>query len=235
MSYIFVYLKRVNSTNDVIAELIERGVDLPIVVVAEEQKRGKGRYGRKWYSPKGGLWFSIGDKIEGDKRVFTVYLPLAVIETLEVVSGVKFSIRIPNDVVVEDKKISGILVEEKGEATISGIGININIREFPEEIKKTATSLFLLKNREYNLDEILDIFIANYDRLKKEFFEKERDLFNKWKKKLSTIGRNVKITLKEGEIEGRLMDVSDSFNLVITRGDELSEFSIWGILKLEEI
>ena len=124
---------------------------------------------------------------------------------------------------------------EKGEATISGIGININIREFPEEIKKTATSLFLLKNREYNLDEILDIFIANYDRLKKEFFEKERDLFNKWKKKLSTIGRNVKITLKEGEIEGRLMDVSDSFNLVITRGDELSEFSIWGILKLEEI
>ena len=126
-------------------------------------------------------------------------------------------------------------MEEKGEATISGIGININIREFPEEIKKTATSLFLLKNREYNLDEILDIFIANYDRLKKEFFEKERDLFNKWKKKLSTIGRNVKITLKEGEIEGRLMDVSDSFNLVITRGDELSEFSIWGILKLEEI
>jgi BirA family biotin operon repressor/biotin-[acetyl-CoA-carboxylase] ligase len=235
MGYTIVYLEKVDSTNNVVAELIERGVNLPLIVVAREQIKGRGRYGRGWYSPPGGLWFSIGDRIKGDKRLFTLYLPLAVVETLGSLSGVEFSIRIPNDVVVMGKKISGVLVEEKADVVISGIGINVNIREFPEDIEKSATSLFLLKGREYDLDEVLEVFIKNYDELKRDFEREERGLFLKWKCRVSTFGKRVKLTLAHGEVIGELLDLDESFNLLLKREEASERFSLWDLMKLEEL
>ncbi len=154
-----IWLKEVDSTQ---TKLKEGNFPNGTVFVADLQKGGKGRKGRRWESREGGLYFSFvlsaADFKESSQLPLVV--GLAVSQALEE-EGLKTFIKWPNDVYVRGKKIAGVLVERSKDRVIVGIGVNLNQREFNTEIKNTAISLYQITgtevNRIYFLSKLLNI------------------------------------------------------------------------------
>ena len=144
-----IYLKEVDSTNIFAATLCRNGGKIPSAVVAESQTNGSGRMGRKFFSPHNdGIYMTYILNTENVEtlNLITSSAGLAVSETLEEICGIETQIKWPNDVVLNKKKVCGILTEMnlKGtviDSVIVGIGINVHQNHFPEELKEMATSL----------------------------------------------------------------------------------------------
>src|SRR5690606_22301434 len=124
------------------------------VVVADRQTAGRGRHGRNWHSlPGKGLYVSIA--FAGDQPGAAFLAPLAVRNVLQPIC--ELTVKWPNDLLFEGKKICGILVEMKKEHTILGVGLNVNhaLTDLPEELHETATSLRLITGREHDRNMLL--------------------------------------------------------------------------------
>jgi BirA family transcriptional regulator, biotin operon repressor / biotin---[acetyl-CoA-carboxylase] ligase len=141
--------------------LAGQGVPHRTVVLAQEQTAGMGRLGRTWHSePGAGLYLSCVLRLNlpaGQLPAFTVALGLAVKKAIEQVTEVQCDLRWPNDVLIADRKVCGILTQFADEAVIAGIGINISHTEFPPEIAATATSLRLEGAGSFSRE---DLFVA---------------------------------------------------------------------------
>ncbi|ROR28578.1 BirA family biotin operon repressor/biotin-[acetyl-CoA-carboxylase] ligase [Mobilisporobacter senegalensis] len=145
-----VYFDEIDSTNIYAKKLGEEMDSHGILVVADRQIQGKGRRGRDWDSPKGsGVWMTLvlkpGIK-PADASMITLVAGLSVCKAIQKLYGANCLIKWPNDIVINGKKICGILTEMSTEFDyinhlVVGIGININTMEFPEELKLTATSI----------------------------------------------------------------------------------------------
>ena len=128
------------------------------VVVAEQQTAGIGRHGHVWHSePDGGLYMSIILRLATPGPTVTMALGLAVQEAL---SDVSPDLRWPNDVMVNDRKLAGIMVQTADSALIAGIGVNVNQAAFPADLKDLATSLRIETGHEHSMDAVLDRIIA---------------------------------------------------------------------------
>ncbi|MFA5431269.1 MAG: biotin--[acetyl-CoA-carboxylase] ligase [Candidatus Paceibacterota bacterium] len=154
--------KSINSTNKKAKELIGNGALPWTVVVAEEQKVGYGRKGEAWYSPEGGLYFSIvlpEGEID-DLQIITILAAFIVAKTIKEDFNIDPLIKLPNDVLLNGKKICGILTEniigDKVKSSVIGIGINTNILAFPLELKDIATSLRIELGREIDNKNIME-------------------------------------------------------------------------------
>jgi BirA family biotin operon repressor/biotin-[acetyl-CoA-carboxylase] ligase len=147
------------------AKLAARGEAHGTVVVAEEQTAGIGRHGHSWHSEfGGGLYLSIilRSLLSPDAiPVLTMALGLATQRAIEDLCGVHCDIRWPNDVLLNGRKLAGILVQapEKG-VLIAGIGVNVNQTVFPEELRSIATSLCIETGREHPKEALLDRIVA---------------------------------------------------------------------------
>jgi BirA family biotin operon repressor/biotin-[acetyl-CoA-carboxylase] ligase len=137
-----------NSTNIKAKELAREGADPWTVILAEEQAGGYGKEKRQWFSPKGGLYFSVilpKSDIK-DIQILTVLAAFSVARILNEEYKVQALIKPPNDIWVNNKKIAGILTEniiagEKAQSSVIGIGINTNIKNFPKDLANIAASL----------------------------------------------------------------------------------------------
>lgn len=116
-------------------------------MTAAEQQQGRGRQGRSWTAPPGGalLYSGLLRPLAADDQLLPLAVPLAVAEAIEEVATVRCSVKWPNDIWIDGRKCAGVLIEARpreGWAVI-GIGINVSIaeREFPPELRKTATSI----------------------------------------------------------------------------------------------
>lgn len=156
------FIKVCESTNQVAKLFLESGVKIPFVITAESQTRGRGQRGRFWVSEKGGLYASFVVR-KMDSRKALIIGALTSYHVLSRFLPVK--LRFPNDIIVERKKVSGILVELTSEATIIGIGVNVNQKDFPETLQGIATSLYLETGRTYDLSHILDLYVEELTRL----------------------------------------------------------------------
>lgn len=164
-----IKFESLDSTSDYLNQLhneLEDGT----ICLAFEQTKGRGRRENIWESPKGNLYFSfIKKQVFNREDIFheTIRASIAIVELLEKYD-VKAMIKYPNDILANNKKIAGILIETKGlknvEETIVGIGININQEDF-YDLKNKATSLAILKEQEYEIEEILHEFIRIYNRI----------------------------------------------------------------------
>lgn len=168
-------LKTVDSTNRVAREMADSGKPHGFAVLAENQTAGRGRLGKTWLSPPGkGLYCTIVVRPELDIQEYskiTLTGGLAVSLVLEEYCRLDVRLKWPNDIYIGGRKCGGILVETSSLQNSSdacfalvGIGLNVNgmIDEFPEELRKTATSLFAESAQEYD---ILSLFSAIRDRL----------------------------------------------------------------------
>ena len=226
-----ICLEETDSTNNVIKKAAEEGAPHGTLAVAETQTGGKGRLGRSWVSPRGsGIWMSIllrPDKLPPYRAsMLTLVCALAVAEGIREVTGLPAGIKWPNDIVVNGKKAVGILTEMSAEMesihyVVAGIGINCNIREFPEEIRATATSLFLELGEPVKrsavvgavmkaLEKYYGVFMENGD------MEKLCPVYNEM---LANRGRQVRVLAPGKEYTGTALGIDPAGALLVERED----------------
>ena len=146
MSGGFFYFPVLGSTNDEARKFLSAREGT--VLVADRQTKGKGRLGRKWFSPPGGLYFSVilkPRKAPKDLYKLTILAAVACARAIKSTTGLSAALKWPNDIMLEGKKVGGILTEgatrDKVSGIIIGVGINIARQKFPRQIRDAAASL----------------------------------------------------------------------------------------------
>jgi BirA family biotin operon repressor/biotin-[acetyl-CoA-carboxylase] ligase len=218
------YLAVTTSTQDIARELAEEGAPEGTAVIAGEQQSGRGRMGRSWLSPSGGLATSI---ILRPPLACAYLLPavssVAVFRTLANL-GIKAGIKWPNDVLIEGKKVCGILIEhglKAGELgySIVGIGINVNFDtgSYPE-IADIATSLSVQLGHEVPVGEVaLQLYTELEDIYSK--IDGPDLIISAWSQNMVTIGRRVSADFYGNRIDGTAEGVNRQGNLVVRLAD----------------
>jgi BirA family biotin operon repressor/biotin-[acetyl-CoA-carboxylase] ligase len=222
---IFFY-KTVSSTNTIAAGLAEKTPE-GTVVLADSQDKGRGRLGRLWVSPVGvNIYMSviIRPAIEPkNATLITIMAAVACATALRKVTGLNVTIKWPNDLMVSDRKIGGILTEMKTAPetiilAIVGIGINVNmdIDAFPDDIRKTSTSVKIETGKFYSRTKIIvEILneIDNWYRVLKKIDRKM--LLSQWQQLTSTLGREVNVTVGEETFSGLAEYIDDEGMLIL--------------------
>ena len=239
------HFKEIGSTNDFAIELARKGIGEGTIVVAEIQTKGKGRLGREWSSPFGGLWISIilrPDILPTQAPRMTVIAALGVAKTIEKLYSLDAFIKWPNDVLIHSKagiirtnermrkkeskvfkKVCGILTEMGAEQdtinyVVIGIGANLNVdvKKFPIEFRKNVTSL----ERElgHKIDRV-EFTKRMLEEIKNFYllFKKRgfAPILKEWKKISATLGRRIKAVSGRRIIEGKAIDIDSDGALII--------------------
>lgn len=210
MSRRVLHFASIDSTMRAAADL-----DIGDVVLADEQTAGQGRHGHGWHSPAGsGLYCSMVLK---PNPVLTLALGLAAVEAIEKVAGVRCDIRWPNDLMLDGRKVAGILVQIAGDKAIAGIGINLNQTAFPPDLAAIATSLRIHTGREIPRDDLLAALVPAVDSLAAEDPETILRLFARASSYAA--GRRVAVDLPDGVIEGTTAGLNPEGFLIVRRDD----------------
>jgi len=217
------YFKTISSTNNYAKQLAMDDISEGTVVVADVQTNGRGRKNRKWSSPCGGLWFSVilYPHIPPERGMLvTMASSVAVAQALKENTNLNPIIKWPNDLLIDDKKICGILTELDAELdrinySIVGIGINVN-NELAEDLQKIATSVFLETGSQISrvklLRSIIKYFDEEYDKLKSGEYTKIRD---DWFYYADIIGKKIQVKTEKMIIEGTVSDIDDSGCIIL--------------------
>lgn len=224
------YFDQVDSTNNEARRLAEQGAPDGTLVVAELQTSGKGRRGRSWTSPPGtGIWMSLilrPDFAPLHASMLTLAAAMAVETGIRQATGLDCRIKWPNDIVLEGKKICGILTEMSTEEdciryVVIGIGINVNIREFPEEIRETATSLVLVSGEQVRRAPIVAAVIEAWERYYGRFKETlDMSLLkSEYNARLVNREREVKVLAPKGDYCGISRGINDRGELLVELED----------------
>lgn len=243
----FVHLDTIDSTNNEAKKLAIDGSPEGTLVISEEQTMGRGRLGRNWISPKHkGIWMSLIlrpeiNPIQVSKitQVAAAAVCMALIEM-----GIRTLIKWPNDIVLNDKKVCGILTEMSGELNrvnyvIVGIGINANIDkdEFPEDLKPIASSLKIEIGNYIKRKELVRRILNNFEELYEELINEEtiKKSIEICKDNSALIGKEIKIIEKGKETRARALSLNEDGKLIVQykdgKVDELisGEISVRGL------
>lgn len=209
------------STNDYALSL--PGPIEPAVVVAREQTRAQGRFRRAWYCDPDSLCFSVllpaGPEPGRLPSTLTQLVGLAVCLGIESLSGLKPLIRWPNDVLLNEQKIAGILCERKGDAVAVGIGINVNQTGFPEDIPEPG-SLRQLSGRNWDKYELLAAVLEHLFRLLREAAAgHDSSHLEALKQRSSVLHRRVEVRTLLRRHLGTVVDLDREGRLVLRTSD----------------
>lgn len=218
-----VHLKTTGSTNTVARQLAERGIEEGTVVVSETMTRGKGRLGRRFITKQGGVWMSLVLKPAIDPMHASSITLLAAVSVTKALrgAGLEAFIKWPNDVLVNGKKICGILTEMNAETDavnfiVLGIGVNVN-NEVPLE---TATTMRAELGREVDrvrfVQSLLEILEEDYLTFKEEGFT---PILWSWRRYSDTLGRQVEVTYQDEVVRGLAQDVDEDGSLLVKTQD----------------
>ena len=222
------FVRETDSTNLWIKRLAEEGAPEGTLALAEFQSAGRGRLGRSWEVPEGtSVMMSIllRPKFEPQYApTLTLVMGMAVAKAVKKL-GFDVSIKWPNDVVVSHKKICGILTEMgvrdgKIDYAVIGVGINVNIREFPEEMADKATSLYLESGREFDRSQLPGLVMEAFE----EYYEKFaatcdlRGLKEEYESILANYNQPVRVLAKE-PYEGVARGITDGGELLVEKTD----------------
>ena len=224
-----VCFENIGSTNNYIKEHADEFAD-GTLVVSEEQKSGRGRLGREWTSPSGkGIWMSLLLKPEISPQnapQITQIAAAALVETINDLYGLEAKVKWPNDIVVNGRKVCGILTEMDAELgsvsyIVLGIGINANIDVFDGELADKATSLKIEIGEAVDRKKLLFHFLNCLERLLNPFFEDEdfEKALNICRKHSAVIGKKIWIKEKNISVEVLATGINDSGELVVQYED----------------
>ena len=196
--------KSVNSTNTVARRMAEEGAEEGTVIVADVQTGGHGRMQRVWSSPVGGLWFSLILRPQIDPRYvaqITLLAGVAVAKALRCLYQTdEIRIKWPNDLLLKDKKVTGILAEmqltadQEVDYVIVGIGVNVDppMDDLPEEVKAKAASLNRSLNKFYSCETVLDVILKEFSKTYQLWAQNGNDaVISLWMKMNGTLGKTV--------------------------------------------
>ncbi len=231
-------LSQVDSTNEELKRrfMADEGLPDGAVAVTSDQTAGKGRRGRGWETPPGvniAMSVFLRPKLMVDEAsMLTLLMALAVSRACSEVTGQKCLIKWPNDVIVDGKKICGILTEmsvrDGGiEYVIVGVGVNVNTPAFDGELFDKATSLMLMTGRSFDLCELAALIMDHFETLYETFLNR-RDLGfirDEYDSLLVSRGKKVRILDPKGDLEGVSLGINDRGELLV----ELSDGSVRNI------
>ena len=221
------------STNDEARILGQAGVPGGLVVLALQQTAGRGRRGAVWFSPTGdSLAFSILIRPEEPKALWprlALATGLAVAEAVESF-GLTAGIKWPNDVWIHNRKVAGILVEAGSDFAIIGIGLNVNTREFPEEVANIATSLRLESGRDLPRHEVLGALIRRFALRQSQIGADFGGLLDAVRQRCVLTGNRVSLTTSAGRKEGTVEGIAPGGELLLR-----SEAGLENLIQADEV
>lgn len=241
-----VYEEEQESTNQTAKMLAEQGASHGMLVVAERQVSGRGRRGRPWHSPKGsGIWMSILLRPQihpMSASMLTLVAAMAVYDAISSrVEGC--AIKWPNDIVINGRKVCGILTEMSSELdnihyVVIGIGVNVNTDDFPEDIAAVAASMHVITGEYYKRAEIIADVWKSFEKYYDQFLQTENLslMVESYNQRLVNMGRKVYIEERGSQYEGTACGIDSEGALLVEKTDGTrtavisGEVSVRGVL-----
>ena len=212
----------IDSTNRWLLDEARNGARAGLVVIADEQTEGRGRRGRTWSAPAGSsLLVSVllRPRLRGDDvHVLTMAAALALRDAVEEVTGLRAGLKWPNDLVVGDRKLAGVLAEAEldgeghTEAVVIGLGCNVEWPSIPPDLEGIATSCNLEVGHPVDRAQVLDVFLSRLA----ERLEHLADVPGEYRDALVTLGRTVRVDLGDAAVIGTATGLDAAGRLVVT-------------------
>lgn len=221
------YEESIDSTQKIAHRLAYEGAPEGTIIIAEEQLAGKGRMARKWYSPKyTGVWMSmiLRPNIPPPKAPqLTLIAAVAVVQAIQAMTSLTPQIKWPNDILINGKKVTGILTEllaeaDKINAIIIGIGINVNqqMEDYPEELRAIATSLFIETGEKLQRAQLIRTLLLKIEQLYNLYLEKGfYPIKLLWESYAISIGKSITARTLSGSIHGKALGINEDGVLMI--------------------
>ena len=237
--------RKVFSTNSIAKFLANHSAEDGTVLISEIQTKARGRSGKKWESPEGGIWMSLILRPQVPPArigLITLATGVAIAKSIQSL-GLDPKIKWPNDVLIHGDKISGVLTEVNAtfneiDWIVVGIGIdsNLKLEDFPEEIRAGTTTLTEELPTEIDENELIAIFLNEFEKVYKLYKDGEIEAILKdWRDLSDTIGKYVNITQTGGKItQGYVVGINNEGSLIIEKQDGTLEKIISGELRIVE-
>ena len=217
------HFREVSSTMDVARELSHQRAEEGTIVIAESQSQGRGRLNRQWLSPEGGIYFTLILR----PKISPIYAPrinlmvaVAIAQTIRKLFGLAAELKWPNDVLIGEKKVCGILAEMNAETdaiNFVNLGIGINVNTPVSRLEGKTTSLKEKLGKEVSRKELFHSVVKEI--IKQQTLLSQEDLLKEWKQLSTTLNQEVKIVMPGKEIRGRAIDIDTNGALIIKRAD----------------
>ena len=225
------YFESIDSTQSQALKIANEVNNEGTIIIAEKQTGGRGRSGRRWISPKGGIWFSIilHPKFDiSNITLFPIASSLALSYAIQKICKISTELKWPNDLTIKGKKLAGMLVDasfesNKIENLVLGVGINfnVNIKEIEKVLKKTpnyygVSSLNEQKNK-ITSKKLIQSFLVELEKMYEDLNNnKIKKIIGEWTKRSSTIGEKVEINTGNKKIKGIATKIDYDGGLIIT-------------------
>jgi BirA family biotin operon repressor/biotin-[acetyl-CoA-carboxylase] ligase len=207
-----------DSTNRYLLDEARAGAPEGVVAVADHQTAGRGRRGRAWVAPPGAsllvsvlLRPALGPE---QSQLVAMACGIAMVDAVERAAGFVPALKWPNDLVVGERKLAGILAEAESDTVVVGVGVNVNWEEVPPELAETATACNLEAGHEVDRRELLAAFLRGLD----ERYRNLEGIRADYERRLATLGRRVRVEQANGDLVGRAVGVGASGELLVEAG-----------------
>ena len=222
-----LYFDTIDSTNTKAQELAEKGYPSGTLVVADKQESGKGRRGRSWVSPSGtGIFMTLMIKPDinpNNASMLTLVAALAVAKAITSVTGEEAMIKWPNDIVVNGKKVCGILTEMNAQFDyinhiVVGIGINVHNESFPEEISQMASSLMIeAGGKRFHRAQIIAETMSYFEQYYDTFLQTQdlSALVREYDELLVNMNKAVRVLDPKEPFDGKAMGITPKGELIV--------------------
>ncbi len=229
------YFDSIDSTQNQALKMAEDVANNGTIIVAAKQTGGHGRSGRKWVSPKGGIWISIILHPTFDISITTLF-PIASALALSIAIEKTFSIqpelKWPNDLTIKGKKVAGMLVDaslesNKIENLVLGVGINfdVNAKQIEKSLKGTSNfyGVASLSDQKQNIKpiQLVQTFLIELEKIYKSLNAKQtKKIILEWTVRSSTIGKNVELNTSDSKIKGKAIKIDDDGALIVSENNK---------------
>jgi len=225
------YFDSIDSTQNQALKMAQDVANNGTVIVAAKQTGGRGRDGRKWESPKGGIWISIILHPKFDISITTLFpiaSSLALAIAIEKVFLIKPELKWPNDLTIKGKKVAGMLVDvslesNKIENLVLGVGINfdVNVKQIEKLLEGTPNfyGVASLSDQKQNIKpiQLVQTFLLELEKIYKDLNERQiKKIISEWTSRSSTIGKNVELNTVDSKIKGKAIKIDDDGALIVS-------------------
>ena len=243
------YFDSIDSTQNQALKMVNNAKNNGAIIIASKQTGGKGRAGRKWISPKGGIWFSVILQPKFDISIVTLFpiaSALALSKALEKTFKINPELKWPNDLTIKGKKLAGILVDASLESNrieniVLGIGINfdVDVKQIEKSLKDTpnfygVASLNQQKNKIRPI-QLIQTFLVELEKIYDLMNTKKTGkILAEWTKRSSTIGKNVQLDTIGGRIKGKATKIDDDGALIVAHSNKVDRILAGDVIHLSK-
>ena len=229
------YFDTLDSTQNQALKMANDGENNGSIIVASAQTGGKGRDGRKWISPKGGIWISIILHPQFDISITTLFpiaSSLALSIAIEKLFSVSPELKWPNDLTIKGKKVAGMLVDASLESNrieniVLGVGINfnVNVKHIEKSLKQTPNfyGVASLSDQKHQIRpvQLVQTFLVELEKIYESLNAKRtKEIISEWTSRSSTIGKNVEFNIHGEKIKGKAIKIDEDGALIISENNK---------------